>query len=27
LLKVTVNMHSDQTLDGEGVGKAQMARQ
>jgi arylsulfatase len=27
LLKVTVKMHSDQTLDGEGVGNAQMARQ
>ena len=27
LLKVTVKMHDDQTLDGEGVGNAQMARQ
>ena len=27
LLRVTVVMHDDQTLDGEGVGKAQMARQ
>ena len=27
LLKVTVAMHDDQALDGEGVGKAQMARQ
>ncbi len=27
LLKVTVKMHHDQTLDGEGVGNAQMARQ
>ena len=27
LLKVTVKMHNDQALDGEGVGNAQMARQ
>jgi arylsulfatase len=27
LLKVTVKMHNDQTLDGEGVGNAEMARQ
>jgi arylsulfatase len=27
LLRVTVVMHDDQTLDGDGVGKAQMARQ
>ena len=27
LLRVTVNMHNDQTLDGEAVGNAQMARQ
>jgi arylsulfatase len=27
LFKVTVKMHNDQTLDGEGVGNAQMARQ
>jgi arylsulfatase len=27
LLRVTVAMHDDQTLDGEGVGNAQMARQ
>ena len=27
LLKVTVAMHDDQKLDGDGVGKAEMARQ
>ena len=27
LLKVTVDMHDDQRLDGEGVGAAEMARQ
>jgi hypothetical protein len=27
LLKVIVKMHNDQTLDGEGVGNAEMARQ
>ncbi|WP_156908504.1 hypothetical protein [Bradyrhizobium murdochi] len=27
LLKVTVDMHADQKLDGEGVGAAEMARQ
>ena len=27
LLRVTVDMHDDQKLDGEGVGKAEMARQ
>jgi hypothetical protein len=27
LLKVTVDMHDDQKLDGEGVGAAEMARQ
>ena len=27
LLRVTVVMHDDQKLDGEGVGKAEMARQ
>jgi hypothetical protein len=27
LSRVTVVMHDDQTLDGEGVGNAQMARQ
>ncbi|MFG3592485.1 hypothetical protein [Bradyrhizobium sp. RDI18] len=27
LLKVTVDMHVDQKLDGEGVGAAEMARQ
>jgi hypothetical protein len=27
LLRVTVVMHDDQTLDGEGVGNAQMVRQ
>jgi hypothetical protein len=27
LLRVTVKMHDDQALDGEGVGTAQMARQ
>jgi hypothetical protein len=27
LLRVTVDMHDDQKLDGEGVGAAEMARQ
>ena len=27
LLKVTVAMHDDQALDGDGIGQAQMARQ
>jgi len=27
LLRVTVAMHNDQKLDGEGVGNAEMARQ
>jgi hypothetical protein len=27
LLRVTVTMHNDQKLDGDGVGEAEMARQ